>query len=275
MNYANSEYEIIKATKDSDKKIEYWNTAVGLQAVDDLVPSDYLKELAKDNIQGKLDNREIEALLYERYKNETQEQIAERIKECDIVTNRIVELLESPGITFSPISLKIIHGYLFKDIYGHAGKFRDYNISKKEEILNGETVKYANFYEIEGILEYDFTKEKKTGYANLEKEEVLNRITEFTSSIWQVHPFGEGNTRTTAVFIEKYLCSIGFKVNNTMFKDNAKYFRNALVRSNYADYSRHINSTNDYVIKFFENLLFDGNNKLKVRDTIEHKCFEN
>jgi fido (protein-threonine AMPylation protein) len=152
---------------------------------------------------------------------------------------------------------------LFEGIYDFAGQFRKYNITKDESILNGDTVKYANHFEIQDILDYDFSTEKQQKYSTMDKSEIIKRISEFSSSIWQVHPFGEGNTRTTAVFIELYLNSIGFNVNNDMFKEYSKYYRNALVRSNYANYGKNIDVNFSYLEKFYANLLFDGEFTLK------------
>ena len=266
-------YKKIEYAADRDTKLKYWNIALGLQAVDDLKPSKYLIELAQSNIDGEITNQEIEDLLYSHYKNETNEQRLERTKECDVVSNRITELLNNEGLAINPGSLKAIHKYLFKDIYENAGEYRTYNISKEEPVLNNRTVKYANYFQIEDMLEYDFNTEKKQKYATMNEQGVIRRISEFTSGIWQIHPFMEGNTRTTAIFIERYLNSIGFNVNNELFKENSKYFRNALVRSNYADYQNGIDTSHVFLEKFFENLLFKGENILQSRDLIVKQYF--
>lgn len=183
-------------------------------------------------------------------------------------------LLEDKSFGFSPITLKNIHRYLFKDIYSFAGQYRNYNITKKEDILNGDTVKYVNYQDIESYFDYDFKEEKEFDYSRLNNNELIEHIAKFTSSIWQVHPFGEGNTRTTAVFIEKYLNNMGFNVNNDMFKDKSLYFRNALVRSNYGNIPKGIYPTFDYLIMFFENLLENRNNKLSNKDLYIKDLFE-
>jgi fido (protein-threonine AMPylation protein) len=188
--------------------------------------------------------------------------------ECDVVSTRIVELLEEGTISLNPSALKSIHRYLFNGIYDFAGRFREYNITKNEPVLNGDTVRYANYFEINDILEYDFSVEKKQKYSQMAQDGVIKRISEFTSSVWQVHPFGEGNTRTTAVFIELYLNSIGFNVNNDMFKEYSQYYRNALVRSNYADYARGADVDFSFLEKFYCNLLFSGEYALNNEDMI-------
>lgn len=135
-------------------------------------------------------------------------------------------------------------------------------MTKKEPILNGDTVNYQSYNMILASLKYDLEEEKEQDYLNFNDEQLINRICEFTSRIWQIHPFQEGNTRTTALFIQKYLLSMGFKVNNELFKDNSKYFRNALVRANYTNYQKGVKADKKYLINFFENLLLGKNNKL-------------
>lgn len=269
-------YIIEDETTNSSKKQEYWNTGIGLNKVDNLEPSKYLLELSQKNINGELKYYEVEGLLKTYYETQDDNNInVQREKECDLVSLRIAQLLEDKSFKFSPITLKNIHKHLFKDIYDFAGNYREYNITKKEEILNGNTVKYVNYQDIESYFEYDFKEEKEFDYSKLTKDELIVHIAKFTSSIWQVHPFGEGNTRTTAVFIEKYLNNMGFSVNNEMFKDNSIYFRNALVRSNYGNIPKGIYPEFKYLVMFFENLLEDKNNKLNNKELYVKELFEN
>lgn len=269
-------YIIENETTDTAKKQEYWNTGIGLNKVDNLEPSKYLLDLSKKNINGELKYYEVENLLKTYYETQNHNDInIQKEKECDLVSLRIAQILEDKSFGFSPITLKNIHRYLFKDIYDFAGNYRDYNISKKEPILNGETVKYVNYQDIESYFDYDFKKEKEFDYSKLNNDELIKHIAKFTSSIWQVHPFGEGNTRTTAVFIEKYLNNMGFDINNDMFKEYSLYFRNALVRSNYGNIPKGIYPIFDYLIMFFENLLQNKNNELKNSELYVKKLFEN
>lgn len=265
--YDEKNYIIENETTDVTKKQEYWNTGIGLNKVDNLEPSEYLLELSQKNINGELKYNEVENLLKTHYETQDSNDIKiQKEKECDLVSLRIAQLLEDKSFGFSPITLKNIHKYLFKDIYDFAGNYRTYNITKKEDILNGDTVKYVNYQEIESYFDYDFKEEKSFDYSKLNNDELINHIAKFTSSIWQVHPFGEGNTRTTAVFIEKYLNSMGFNVNNEMFKNNSVYFRNALIRSNYGNIPKGIYPTFNYLRMFFENLLQGKNNELVNKD---------
>ncbi len=262
------EYQIYGETTDKAVKESYWNAAKGLQKVDGLKPTKYLSDLAESNIEGKLTYQQVEKLLYEHYENETAEDIENRNKEADLVSARIVHILDGPGYPLKVTSLKAIHRELFKDIYEYAGQFRKVNIYKSEPILNGDTVKYTNYTALEETLEYDFDTEKNKSYEELTGDKVIRRISAFTSAIWQAHPFMEGNTRTTAVFMECYLNNMGFHVDNTMFKDYSLYFRNALVRANFADYKNRVIETSLFLEHFYENLLMGGEFRLSNRDLI-------
>lgn len=256
-------YKIKEYQHTPKKQREYWDAAIGLQAVDRLKPSKYLYELSETNISGEISIQIVKEKLNEYYKESPNKEQKETM-ECDIVSARIVELLSIGSISLTPAALKSIHKYLFDGIYDFAGQFRNYNITKGEAVLNGDTVKYANYFEIQDILEYDFGMERQQRYSKMDKEQIVKRVCEFSSSIWQVHPFGEGNTRTTAVFMELYLNSIGFEVNNEMFKEHSVYYRNALVRSNYANYAKKIDVDFSYLEYFYRNLLF--NEKLELKD---------
>ena len=260
-------YDKIEELKNKEIKKNNWEMAIGLNKVDGLVPSDYLKELVKKSINGEKNYREVEKELHKYYENRnlTKEEI--NTKECDIVSTRIAELLEDGSFTFSPIYLKSIHKYLFDgvfegDIKNYAGTFRDYNITKKEDILNGKTVIYGNYKDLMEYLRYDFGEEENIDYTKLSSEGQVKRISKFTSAIWQVHPFVEGNTRTTAVFIEKYLRTKGYKVNNDLFKENSLFFRNALVISNFSDINLGISPDFKYLHSFFSKLLINKTQEL-------------
>lgn len=272
-----STYDVVEYEKDKKIKKENWEMAVGLNEVDGLKPSSYLKELINDSVEGKSTYLEIETKLHNYYKSQdiTKQEIRDN-KECDIVSTRIAEILEDGSFTFSPIYLKSIHRRLFENIFegeleGWAGKFREINITKKEPILDGDTVTYANHFDILDYLKYDFEEEKSKDYTKLSQEQQVQRVAKFTSAIWQTHPFREGNTRTTAVFIEKYLRTKGYNVNNELFKENSVYFRNALVLSNYTNISKGINSNYEYLYSFFKKLLIDREIKLEKMNIPQKK----
>lgn len=249
------------------EKAKVWKTAIGLQQVDGLKPSDYLIETAKQNIEGDITIDEVKQRIDSYYKQHPVQTEEDRTEEADKVSARIAEILGEQTFTFSPTEYIAIHRRLFQDIYKFAGKIRDYNITKKEWVLNGETVLYASADSLKSILEYDFEQEKKFSYKGLSQQEIVEHIAHFISFIWQIHIFGEGNTRTTAIFLIKYLRKLGFKeVNNDLFAEHSWYFRNALVRANYEDLSKGIFKTEKYLIRFLTNLLLRGNFPLKNRE---------
>ncbi|MFI3326004.1 MAG: Fic family protein [Clostridia bacterium] len=264
-------YEKIVPDYDKAKIENYWNIATGLNKVDNLTPSNYMKNLIQDNIDGKVEIDAVEESLHKYYeKVDVSSKIIRDERECDFVSKRIVDFLHTSSFSFSPVMLKTIHKRLFENLdiidKKYVGEFRDYNISKKEIILNGNSVIYGDYTNIMELFSYDFDNEKKYKYQYPLNKGDIDNLSSFTSSIWQVHPFVEGNTRTVALFIQMYLNSKGFDVNNELFKDNSLYFRNALVRSNYQNYKANVTPTNEYLIKFFENLLIEKSHILSNED---------
>ncbi len=249
-----------------------WDMAIGLQQVDNLKPSKYLEQIKEKNILGELTIKEVEQSLKEYYTTK-EKNINHNELECDFVSMRIVELLDQDNFELSVDYLKYIHKYLFQDVYEFAGEFRKIDFSKHEKILNNDSVAYGDCKTLNESLEYDISLEKEKNYKEMSIVEVIKNITDFTSSIWQVHPFREGNTRTTAVFIEKYLIGLGYNIDNSVFKDKSVYFRSALVRSNYFNNYLNIKEEKSYLIKFYENLLLGKNNNLRSEDLIVKELF--
>ncbi len=263
-----SEY-IKQGEPNKSEKAKTWETAIGLQAVDGLKPSKYLIDTAKKHIEGSIDISEAKKRIDEYYKvsdNRKQEE-NEDSEEADKVAVRIAEILSEKGFNFNIFELINIHSRLFKGIYKEAGKIRDYNFTKKEWILNDDTVIYSSHETIRETLEYDLNQEINFSYKDLSLEESIKHVARFTSNIWQVHPFCEGNTRTTAVFIIKYLRTFGFNINDDVFAENSWYFRNSLVRANYKNFDKNVFEDTSYLEKFFFNLLSDTNYELKNRYT--------
>ncbi len=249
------------------EKAKVWKTAIGLQQVDGLKPSEYLIATAKQNIEGDISIVEVKERIDTYYKQHPVKDIGNRTEEADKVSARIAEILSEQTFAFSPAEYLTIHRRLFQDVYSHAGKIRDYNITKQEWVLNGETVLYASAESLKATLEYDLGQEKKFSYNGLSQQEIIEHIANFISYLWQIHIFGEGNTRTTAIFLIKYLRKLGFKeVNNNLFAEHSWYFRNALVRANYEDLSKGIHKTEKYLIRFLSNLLLGENHSLKNRE---------
>ena len=244
-----------------------WSTAIGLQAVDGLKPSKYLIDTAIQNIEGKITMKEAQNLI-DSYYEERPVHLSddERTEEADKVSLRIVEILSETAFSFSPNEYIAIHRKLFQGIYNHAGKIRDYNITKKEWVLDGATVVYGSASELRATLEYDFSQEKDFSYKGLSMDEIIHHLAVFISRLWQIHIFGEGNTRTTAVFFIKYLRTLGFAATNDIFAENAWYFRNALVRANYTNLQKGIYETTEYLELFLRNLLLNEQNELQNRN---------
>ena len=251
-----------------------WDMAIGLQQVDNLKPSKYLEQISEKNILGELTIKEVEQSLRDYYsEKEKRNSVNHNELECDFVSMRIVELLSLDNFEMSVDYLKYIHKYLFQDVYEFAGEFRKIDFSKHEKILNNDSVAYGDCKTLVESLEYDIRLEKDKNYKEMSIVEVIQNITDFSSSVWQVHPFREGNTRTIAVFIEKYLISLGYNVDNSLFKDKSVYFRNTLVRSNYFNNYLNIKEDKTYLIKFYENLLLGKNNNLHSEDLIVKELF--
>lgn len=244
-----------------------WSTAIGLQAVDGLKTSKYLIDTAIQNIEGKITMKEAQGLI-DSYYEERPVHLSdeERTEEADKVSSRIAEILSENAFSFSPNEYISIHRKLFQGIYKHAGKIRDYNITKKEWVLDGATVMYGSASELRATFEYDFSQEKDFSYKGLSIDEIIHHLAVFVSRLWQIHIFGEGNTRTTAVFFIKYLRTLGFYATNDIFAKNAWYFRNALVRANYTNLQKGIHETTEYLEVFLRNLLMNENNELHNRD---------
>ena len=252
------------------EKAAAWQTAIGLQDVDGLKPSTFLIDTARKHIEGDITIDEVKQMLDSYYKSKTAraEVGDERTEEADKVSARIEELLTEKSFSFSPEYLARIHRHLFQGLFKFAGRYRDYDITKREWVLAGDTVLYTSASMIQETFNYDFSQERQVKYAFLDIDKTIERIARFISGIWQIHPFGEGNTRTTAVFALKYLQSFRFEVKNDMFKDHSWYFRNALVRANYNNYPKGISATDEYLVRFFRNLLLGEENELSNRDLL-------
>ena len=270
---SNVEYTEETKPKGYVKQLE-WDMAIGLQEVDNLKPSKYLEKLLEENVNGNLTIKQVEEELREYYiEKDKKQELNHNELECDFVSTRIVELLQIDNFELSVDYLKYIHKYLFQDVYEFSGEFRNIDFSKHEKILNNDSVAYGDCKTLKESLEYDISLEKEKNYKDMSVVEVINNITKFSSSIWQVHPFREGNTRTTALFIEKYLVSLGYNVDNTLFKNKSVYFRNALVRSNYFNNYLNIKEDSKYLVRFYENLLLGKNNNLHSQDLIVEELF--
>lgn len=248
------------------EKASAWRTAIGLQDVDGLKVSDYLRETAVRHIEGDITIDDVRERLKSYYINKTtHDKDDEEKEEADRVAANIAKLLSEKSFSFTALEFLNIHRHLFEGVFKHAGEVRTYDISKKEWVLQDDSVVYGRAADIMMALRYDIQQEKEFNYKGLTTDEIIEHIVDFVTLLWQNHPFREGNTRTTAVFVIKYLQSIGFKVNNDLFANNSWYFRNALVRANYRNPLKGIEPNKSFLIKFFRNLILEEENELKNR----------
>ena len=259
--------EYIKQVEPSaQESANAWRTAIGLQAVDGLKTSPYLLDVARQNINGDVTIDEVRELLDTYYKSKTTRTAVEDMEEeADKVAANIKKILSSRTIAFNTNGFIATHRRIFEGVFKHAGKIRQYDITKKEWVLRGATVNYLNWEDIKNALDYDIQQERDFSYKHLSDDDKIKHICRFVSGLWQIHPFQEGNTRTTAVFIIQYLRSIGYNVTNTLFEEHSWYFRNALVRANYKNSQLGIDYDFSFLEKFFQNLLMNKNHELKNR----------
>ena len=265
-NYINFDEYIRQGEPAQRERAEAWRVAIGLQAVDGLQVSDYLRETARKNIEGDITVDEARELVKQYYIKKTAHDEDDGDKEeADRVSGNISKLLQTDAFTYSVAGLAAIHRAIFEGVFKHAGQFREYDISKKEWVLRGDSVLYGRWQDLRMAIEYDLEQERQFDYSPLDKGQMVEHLAKFVAGIWQTHPFREGNTRTTAVFTIKYLRSQGFKVNNEMFEQHSWYFRNALVRANYRNLEKGISYEPIFLVRFFRNLLLGENNVLKNR----------
>ena len=270
--------EYLRQGEPSQKEsAENWKTAIGLQAVDGLQPSAYLIDVAKRNIEGEISLDETRKLIDSYYQSKTvRTPKDEDEEEADKVSANIAKILASKTFAFNTNGYVSLHRRIFEGVFKHAGEIRQYDISKKEWVLEGDSVNYLNWEDLRRALDWDIEQEKNFSYKGLTDDEKIEHIAKFVSGIWQIHAFREGNTRTTAIFTIQYLRSLGYKVNNEMFAKHSWYFRNALVRANYRNINKDIEYSPIYLVRFFRNLLLkDGwvlkNRYLHIRPTDDWK----
>ncbi len=259
--------EYLRQGEPSQKeRAENWKTAIGLQAVDGLQPSAYLIDVAKRNIEGEISLDETRKLIDSYYQSKTvRTPKDEDEEEADKVSANIAKILASKTFAFNTNGYVSLHRRIFEGVFKHAGEIRQYDISKKEWVLEGDSVNYLNWEDLRRALDWDIEQEKNFSYKGLTDDEKIEHIAKFISGIWQIHAFREGNTRTTAIFTIQYLRSLGYEVNNEMFAKHSWYFRNALVRANYRNIQKGIDYSPIYLVRFFRNLLLKDSWVLKNR----------
>ena len=254
--YVDFDQYIRQGEPDKREKAYAWSTAIGLQAVDGLQTSEYLLQTAQRHIEGEISIEEVRDLVKTYYQSKTlRESDDDDKQEADKVSANITKVLSSKTLNFSTSGYISVHRRVFEGVFKHAGTLRKYDITKREWVLDGDTVNYLNWEDLRRAIDYDIEQEKSFSYKGLSSDEMITHISRFVSGLWQIHAFGEGNTRTTAVFTILYLRSIGFQVNNELFANHSWYFRNALVRANYKNAVKGIDYSPVYLERFFRNLL--------------------
>ena len=225
--------------------------------------------------EGEIDIDEARELIKSYYQSKTQrEPDDEEKQEADKVSANITKILSSQTLDFSTGGYISVHRRIFDGVFKHAGKLRNYDITKREWVLDSDTVNYLNWEDLRRAIDYDISHEKEFSYKGISPDAMVEHITQFVSGLWQIHAFCEGNTRTTAVFTILYLRSIGFKVDNSLFAQHSWYFRNALVRANYKNAIKGIDYTSVYLERFFRNLLLGEKWDLRNRYLYIHATDE-
>lgn len=276
----------------------YWDTAFGLQEVDGLAPSDYARSLADRNVEGALTLAEVGTQLRGYYRAngdhghdgaaasrepltgepEGASNLTDRTSEADLVSHRIVEMLEDGSFILSPGFLSTIHRRLFADLDPatyRPGEFKTEQLIKPEIVLNGDSVFYAPPEMYDAMLRMLFARESQYEYGYDFSPVDCTNFSTFIARVWQIHPFFEGNTRTVAVFSELYLRDLGFDVNNRAFEKHAGYFRDALVRANYRNRKVHVEFDLSFLEAFFRHAVLGESHeltrdKLMCREMFEH-----
>ena len=242
-----------------------WATAIGLQDVDGLKPSQYLINTAKRHIEGEISQEDARRLVDEYYETKEGHDLPSDVQEADKVSARMIAVINSPTFNFSVAYYLGLHRQIFEGVFKFAGEIRSVELTKREWVLNGDSVQYTPSCMIKDTLEYDFERERKFKYKGLSEDRFVEHFAAFISSIWQIHPFREGNTRTAALFAIKYLRSRGYSVTNDLFAEKSYYFRNALVRANYENDRLGVEKTQLPLEEFFKVLLYGDEIELHNR----------
>ena len=242
-----------------------WATAIGLQDVDGLKPSKYLLATAKRHIEGEISQEDARRLVDEYYETKLGHDEPEDAEEADKVSTRMIAIINTPGFRLSPEYYLGLHKQIFDGVFPHAGKIRDVELTKREWVLNGDTVQYTPSCVVRDSLDYDFNREKEFTYKGLSEDRFVEHFASFISGVWQIHPFREGNTRTVALFAIKYLRSRGYTVTNDLFAEKSWFFRNALVRANYENDRLGVEKTQLPLEEFFKVLIYGDEIELHNR----------
>ena len=261
---------IVHGEQGQKEKADAWQTAIGLQDVDWLKVSSYLLDTARHHIEGDITIDEAHDRIKAYYETKSGHDAVD--EEGDKASVNIAKILSEPSFAFSLVGLTSIHRRIFDGVFKFAGQLRQVELSKKEWVLGGNaSVSYQPAIDLREAIEYDLSREKEFDYSNRPMAEIIRHLSQFIANLWQIHPFREGNTRTTAVFLIKYLRSMGIPATNDMFKEHSWYFRNALVRASYKGLN--ISPTTKFVELFLRNVVLGEKNELRNRDMLVGASF--
>ena len=250
-----SEFDEYIVHGDPGQKADAWQTAIGLQDVDGLKVSTYLLDTARQHIEGDITIDEARDRIKAYYETKSGHDAMD--EEGDKASVNIAKILNEPSFAFSLVGLTSVHRRIFEGVFKFAGQLRQVELSRKEWVLGeNASVSYQQAVDLREAIEYDLSREKEFDYSNRPMAEVIKHLSHFIADLWQIHPFREGNTRTTAVFLIKYLRSMGIPATNDMFKHHSWYFRNALVRASYKGLN--ISPTTEFVERFLRNVILGG-----------------
>ena len=275
------DYKPVDDMVDEAARRHYWACAIGLQAVDGLQVSDYLRDVAQSYVAGERSLDETGELVraYHTPGAASYNAKGEESREADLVSQRIAEVLARGSFALVPDMPRIIHRQLFCDLPQEVYRSGEYKLEplvKQEEILNGDSVLYTDPMLVEQSLRYLFEEEREAGdYGLVLSGAELGRFSRFVSLVWQIHPFQEGNTRTVAVLAALYLRQLGFDVGNEPFEHHARYFRDALVRANYRNAAAGIAPDMRFVEQFFDNLVNDAEHPMDREELVCPALFDN
>ncbi len=146
-------------------------------------------------------------------------------------------LYEAGFHDFSPKGLCEIHKVLFGDIYDWAGKYRIINIEKREQLLAGKSVWYSNAEDIDADLEKAFAAMQALDWQRMDKEQFVSALARRFPTIWQVHPFREGNTRTVVMMLTFFVEHYGYWLDQELMAACAGYVRDSFVMASLGGYS--------------------------------------
>lgn len=261
-----------QSNPETKKRAYIWAAAIGLQATDGLRTTDKMRNTARRHIENQISLDEARQDIWRHYEDNpatTPEQTKEQ--EADKTAFNIARILFSgQAVDFSTDGYLNLHRQVFDGVYDHAGQLRTCDLVKKEWVLEKNTVIYLHWEEIRIALDSNFDFKENINYQHRKGRELVDWISQFTAAVWHIHPFNEGNTRTTAVMAILIARSLGHDLHTDVFAEHSWYYRNAMVRANYMDLDRNVHIHPEFLIRFYSNWLLGEQWDLRNRYLILH-----